>query len=101
MAYHLVTNFHPTMLLLNLQLTDLQRHDPEHLTAISTLPAGVFRRTRALLLPDQGHTLASIARLLSVSLQSVATWRDRLGKKALAMLFDKPRSGRPIWPLGT
>jgi len=63
MAYHLGTNFHPTMLLLNLQLTDLQRHDPERLTAISTLPAGVFRRTRALLLPDQGHTLASIARL--------------------------------------
>lgn len=85
----------------HLQLNDLQRQDLERLTAAGTLPARVFRRARALLLLDQGHTLASVARLLSVSSQSVATWRDRFGEETLAGIFDKPRSGRPIEIDGT
>jgi transposase len=84
------------MSLPHLQLNDVQRADLERLTASGTLPARVFKRARALLLLDQGHTLASAARLLSASPQSVATWRDRFREEALAGLFDKPRSGRPI-----
>lgn len=84
------------MSLPHLQLNDAQRQDLERLTAAGTLPARVFKRARALLLLDQGHPLASVATLLSVSSNSVATWRDRFKEEALAMLFDKPRSGRPI-----
>lgn len=80
----------------HLQLNDAQRQDLERLTASGTLPARVFKRARALLLLDQGHTLASVAELLSVSSNSVATWRDRFKEEALAMLVDKPRSGRPV-----
>lgn len=84
------------MSLPHLQLNQVQREDLERLTASGTLSARVFKRARALLLLDRSHTLASVARILSVSSQSVANWRDRFGQEALAMLFDKPRSGRPI-----
>lgn len=92
------------------QLNDAQRQDLERLTAAGTLPARVFKRARALLLLDQGHTLQAVGRILSVqavgrilsvSAQSVANWRDRFGEEALAVLFDKPRSGRPVEIDGT
>jgi len=84
------------MSLPHLQLNDVQRADLERLTASGTLPARVFKRARALLLLDRGHTLASVAQLLSASAQSIANWRDRFGEEALVGIFDKQRSGRPI-----
>jgi len=84
------------MSLPHLQLNDLQRADLERLTASGTLSARVFKRARALLLLDRGHTLASVARILSASAHSVANWRDRFHEDALVGIFDKPRSGRPI-----
>ena len=60
------------------------------------MPARVFKRARALLLLDRGETLQAVARILSVSAQSVANWRGRFKEEALAMLVDKPRSGRPV-----
>lgn len=85
----------------HLQLNDLQREDLKRLTATGTLPAKVFKRATALLLLDQGQTLEAVAQTLSVSRQSVSTWRDRFREEALAMLFDKPRSGRPVKIDGT
>jgi transposase len=85
----------------HLQLNDRQREDLERLTGSGTLPARMFKRARALLLLDQSHTLTSVADLLSVSANSVGNWRDRFKTEALAMLFDKPRSGRPIEIDGT
>ena len=80
----------------HLQLNEAQRHDLERLTASGSLPARVFKRARALLLLDQGHTIQAVTRSLSVSAQAVSNWRDRFDEEALAMLFDKPRSGRPV-----
>ena len=80
----------------HLQLNEAQRQDLERLTASGTLPARVFKRARALLLLDQGHSIQEVTRILSTSAQSVSTWRDRFREEALAMLFDRPRSGRPV-----
>lgn len=80
----------------HLQLNQAQRQDLERLTASGSLPARVFKRARALLLLDQGHTLQEVARSLSVSAQTLSRWRDGFAEEALAMLFDKPRSGRPV-----
>lgn len=85
----------------HLQLNEAQRADLERLTASGRLPARVFKRARALLLLNEGYTLASVARILSVSPNSVANWRDRFKEEALVMLFDKPRSGRPTEIDGT
>ena len=80
----------------HLHLNDLQRDDLQNLLAKGTLPAKVFKRATALLELDQGKTLQAVAKTLSVNYNTVANWRDRFKDEALAMLFDKPRSGRPI-----
>lgn len=79
----------------HLQLNEAQRRDLERLTASGSLPARVFKRATALLMLDRGHTIQAVTRALDVSAQAVSNWRDRFREEALAMLFDKPRSGRP------
>lgn len=80
----------------HLQLSEDQRQDLERLTASGTLPARVFKRATALLMLDGAHTIQAVAQILSVSAQTVSNWRNRFKEEALAMLFDKPRSGRPL-----
>jgi putative transposase len=61
-------------------------------------------RARIVLAADEGRSNAEIARLLSVSVETVRLWRDRwLALQAVALsdlsvterLSDSPRSGRP------
>ncbi len=80
----------------HLHLNDQQRADLQDLLAKGTLPARVFKRATALLELDQGKTLQAVAETLRVNYNTVANWRDRFKEEALVMLFDKPRSGRPI-----
>ena len=80
----------------HLHLNEKQRNDLQDLLAKGTLPARVFKRATALLELDQAKTLQAVADTLSVNYNTVANWRDRFRDEALAMLFDKPRSGRPI-----
>jgi len=61
----------------------------------------VFRRSCTLFLFGLEHTLASVAKPLSVSSNSVANWRKRFKEEVLAIPFGKPRSGRPIEINGT
>lgn len=44
---------------------------------------------------DRGKSLSEVAQMLSVSFQTVSNWRNRYREQGLAMLADKPRSGRP------
>lgn len=80
----------------HLQLNQLQRNDLKALLAKGTLPARVFKRATALLELDRGQSLQAVTQTVGVSYQTVSTWRNRFKEEALAMLFDKPRSGRPI-----
>jgi len=66
------------------------------LTASGTLPARLFKRATALLMLDRAHTIQAVAQILNISPQAVSNWRDRFKEEALAMLFDKPRTGRPL-----
>lgn len=85
----------------HVQLNETQRQELERLTASGTLSARVFKRARALLLLDKGKNMKVVADELSVSPSTVFNWRNRFHEEALAMLFDKPRSGRPIEIDGT
>ncbi len=85
----------------HLSLNDQQRADLQGLLAKGTLPAKVFKRATALLELDQGKTLQTVAKTLNVNYNTVANWRNRFREEALAMLFDKPRSGRPVEIDGT
>ena len=80
----------------HLQLNDADRSVLEPLVNKSSLSVKVYKRATALLKLDQGNTLESVATLLNVNYNTVAAWRDAYHKEGLAMLHDKPRSGRPV-----
>ncbi len=76
----------------------LREGDREKLTALlrsSSVRAGLAQRTRIVLLAADGTTNVEIARLVGVSLPTVALWRRRYVTGGLAGLDDQPRSGRP------
>ena len=79
----------------HLPLNDADRSPLESLVLKNSLSVKVYKRATALLKLDQGDTLQSVATLLEVNYNTVATWRDRYQAEGLAMLQDKPRSGRP------
>ena len=80
----------------HLPLSDADRSTLESLVNKNSLSVKVYKRATALLKLDQGCTLQSVAALLDVNYNTVATWRDRYQAEGLAMLQDKPRSGRPV-----
>ena len=67
----------------------------EAVTRRATVGAGVARRARIVLLAADGVPLDRIARQLGVDRNVVRTWVDRYRAGGLAMLDDRPRSGRP------
>lgn len=79
----------------HLQLQDSDRATLEALVNKSSLSIKVHRRATALLKLDQGSTLQDVAAFLGINYNTVATWRDTYQQEGLAMLHDKPRSGRP------
>jgi transposase len=60
------------------------------------LKASVFKRATALLELDSGKTLRQVSHTLGVSYPTALAWRDRYLAEGLALLQDKPRSGRPV-----
>ncbi len=79
----------------HIQLNDEDRVYLEHLIKSGSLKATTFKRATALLELDRGKTLRAVAQTLAVSFQTVSSWRDRYRNESLALLNDKPRSGRP------
>lgn len=76
-------------------LTEQERAQLEHMCASRTLPAGIVRRARGILLSAEGQSNQSIADELNVSVPSVSYWRKRFYTDRLAGLQDLPKSGRP------
>jgi transposase len=67
----------------------------EHIIRSTSLPAGIVRRARIILLSAAGATHRDIAQAVSVSLPIVGYWRNRFNENRLAGLYDVPRPGRP------
>jgi putative transposase len=67
-----------------------------NLLSKGSLPAKVFKRATALLELDRGKSFGVVAKTLGVCYQSVSSWCAAYNKDGLAMLYDQPRSGRPI-----
>jgi transposase len=66
------------------------------LTRASTAPAGLVQRARIVLLAADGVTNTDIAQRLSLSRQTVVTWRKRYVDGGLPALADADRPGRPV-----
>jgi transposase len=55
----------------------------------------VRRRAHAVLLVDEGHTQASVARLFHTSAYRVHVWQERFASAGREGLADRSRGGRP------
>src|ERR1041385_5036506 len=80
----------------HLELSDAERSSLTSLISSGQLPARVFRRATALLELSRGKSLTAVAQTLSVTYQTVASWRDNYHERGLDALHDQARSGRPV-----
>jgi transposase len=65
------------------------------LARLPSVPSGLAKRARMILLAAGGMPNAEIARVTGVSRPTVISWRDRYESGGIAALEDEPRSGRP------
>jgi transposase len=65
------------------------------LARLPSVPSGLAKRARMILLAADGMPNAEIARVAGVSRPTVIAWRDRYEAGGIPALEDAPRSGRP------
>lgn len=80
----------------HVELSPTDRSELEALLRKGQLKAREFKRATGLLELDRGKTIQAISEPLGVARLTVRNWRHRYQQEGLAMLKDKPRSGRPI-----
>lgn len=78
-----------------LTLSEAERLQLEQMRGSRSLPAGIVRRARGILLSAGGASNQAVARELGVSTASVTYWQKRFAAERLAGLQDLPKSGRP------
>ena len=78
-----------------LVLRDGDRQRLAELARLPSVPSGLAKRARIVLLAADGIPNAQIARTAGVSRPTVIGWRDRYVQGGIAALEDEPRSGRP------
>ena len=76
-------------------LSDEEREQLNAITNSRSLPHGLVRRARIVLLDADGVSSNAIAERVGISHQSVCQWRKRYLKQGLAGLHDELRPGRP------
>jgi len=80
----------------HVQLSEPDRTYLEELLHKGTLPVKIYRRAWALLELDRGKTYTAVAETVQVAQITVSKWSQQYGERGLALLFDQPRSGRPV-----
>ena len=78
---------------LTLRLTPADRQTLRAWQRSTTLPAGLARRGRLLLLRAEGMPICTIAATVGISRRFVYKWVRRFLAQGLAGLADKPRRG--------
>ncbi len=86
------------------QHVQLSKADRRYLTKLlrkGELPVRVHRRALGLLELDRGKTYTEVSASLQVASLTLSKWSKKYRSDGLAMLHDKPRTGRPIEIDGT
>ena len=83
---------------LTIRLTPAQRQTLLAWERSTTIPAGLARRARMVLLLTEGMTLTDIAATVGISRRFIYKWVQRFLEQGLEGLHDKPRSHRRIEP---
>ena len=76
---------------LTIGLTPAERQTLQAWQRSPTLPAGLARRGRIILLMTEGRTISAIAETVGISRRFVYKWVQRFGQEGLEGLIDKPR----------
>jgi transposase len=79
----------------SLDLTAQERTQLESIVASRSLPHGLVRRARMILLTEDGVSVRETARRVKVTPPAVSNWRKRFREQRLAGLHDALKSGRP------
>jgi putative transposase len=77
------------------ELTSETRRELEAWSGSRTLPAGIVRRARIVLLAADGCSNKVIAQRVGLSGTTVGMWRKRFLAQGMVGLYDEPRSGGP------
>lgn len=78
-----------------IMLSDEEREQLTAITNSRSLPHGLVRRARIVLLDADGVSSNAIGQRVGVSHQSVCQWRKRYLEQGLVGLHDELRPGRP------
>jgi transposase len=78
-----------------LVLREGDRRRLSDLARLPSVPSGLAKRARIVLLAADGMPNAQIARTVGVSRPTVIGWRERYAAGGIRALLDEPRSGRP------
>jgi hypothetical protein len=79
----------------SLHLTDNQRAELQRWQRTSTLPVGLVRRARLILLLDQNQPVNAASATAGLAPKNARKWIRRFLDHGLAGLKDQPRTGRP------
>jgi Winged helix-turn helix len=82
-----------------IRLTPAERRTLLAWQRATTIPAGVARRARLLLLLADGMTITEAAATVGLSRQHSYKWIQRFVQDGLAGLHEKPRRDRRLEPL--
>jgi len=80
----------------HIKLTELQRKKLQDLLSKGDLKVRVQKRAMSLQMMDKGMTFQAIKDLIGISHISLGKWAVKFKAEGLKMLYDKPRSGRPV-----
>jgi transposase len=80
----------------HVKLTEEERKELQELLSKGDLKVRVQKRAMGLQMMDKGLTFQAIKELIDISHISLGKWAKRFKTERLKMLYDKPRSGRPI-----
>ena len=71
------------------------RGELESLAGSRSLPMGLVRRAKIVLLYDDGLTRNEVATQVGVTPQTAGKWRERFRTQGLMGLYDERRPGKP------
>jgi transposase-like protein len=72
-----------------------QRDELEAWLRRQTIPAGLAKRARAILLLSEGKHVSETARLVGLQRRHLYKWIERFREQGVSGLHDGQRSGRP------
>jgi len=78
-----------------IEISEEERAQLQSIVRSRSLPHGLVRRARIILMSAEGIHTAEIARACGTSRPAVSRWRTRYRRLGLAGLHDEMRSGRP------